>query len=81
MYKSKDSLNKHVQLKHVSEIEYFTCDVCGKELASESSLKLHKSRVHLKDKPFECEICGMKFGYKSVMNNHINSIHKKKTKK
>merc|ERR1712136_335152 len=36
------------------------------------TLKLHKRRVHQKEKPFACENCGKRFFNKGALDNHVN---------
>ncbi|PNF23070.1 hypothetical protein B7P43_G09813 [Cryptotermes secundus] len=47
----------------------FTCQICGRHLASKFTLKNHVM-MHADDKPFHCEICGKKFTMKSSLQTH-----------
>eukprot|EP00920_Eleutheroschizon_duboscqi_P004646 GHVT01010710.1.p1 GENE.GHVT01010710.1~~GHVT01010710.1.p1 ORF type:complete len:104 (+),score=2.63 GHVT01010710.1:34-345(+) len=53
----------------------FTCDICGKKMCSNQSLKNHKVSVHAGIKPYECQFCQLKFVNQSNQRRHIKNIH------
>ncbi|KAJ8922309.1 hypothetical protein NQ315_004251 [Exocentrus adspersus] len=48
----------------------FSCDVCGKSLASAQILIVHK-RTHTKERPFSCKICDKAFAQKPALTVHM----------
>ena len=53
----------------------YTCDICGKKLASSGSLHNHQKSVHEPKKKFECTVCLKRFALKQKLENHIKSEH------
>ena len=54
----------------------FTCTICGKQFASEKSLKQHKTWKHSDSGPFECSTCGDTFASRSLKTRHSLACHK-----
>ena len=53
----------------------FTCSICGKQFASEKSLKQHRTWKHSESGPFNCPICAETFPSKSTLNRHTGKKH------
>ena len=53
----------------------YTCNLCGKKLASSGSLHNHTKSVHELEKHFECHICYKKFALKQKLVNHVMTEH------
>ena len=53
----------------------FTCSICGKQFASEKSLKQHRTWKHSESGPFICPICAETFPSKSTLNRHTGKKH------
>lgn len=65
-------LKKH-ERTHSMERQ-FACDRCDETFSLQSSLTLHKNRVHdtnADDKPFQCYLCDYSFSQASDLNIHI----------
>ncbi|XP_023333166.1 zinc finger protein 2 homolog isoform X2 [Eurytemora carolleeae] len=73
-FKQKSHLNHHIKLKHSDGAfdSKYKCDICGKCLTSNYSLKKHKM-LHWDNKPFVCLVCGKRF----VQNSHL-TLHVQK---
>ncbi|CRL04382.1 CLUMA_CG017473, isoform A [Clunio marinus] len=67
----RKSLKRHILRIHKIEKKPSVCKICGKDLKSQFSLKMHMKKVH--DKPFECDICGKKFFNKGAISEHLMS--------
>ena len=51
-----------------------TCDVCGKVLKNDFSLRRHKeTHLSVRMRPFSCETCGKTFVQKSHMTKHLRN--------
>ncbi|XP_062125841.1 zinc finger protein weckle-like isoform X1 [Drosophila sulfurigaster albostrigata] len=48
-----------------------TCNICHKELSSESGLRQHNERVHMKRKPVVCDCCGKRVNNSSELKEHM----------
>lgn len=75
-YKSEfnQNLKVHVRRVHLKIIDEYTCNVCGKNYATPTSLNLHKQKEHeLGD--FPCSRCNEKFSTKPILKAHILKIH------
>ena len=53
----------------------FTCSICGKQFASEKSLKQHRTWKHSESGPFNCPNCGDTFPSKATLNRHTRQKH------
>ena len=53
----------------------FTCSICGKQFASEKSLKQHRTWKHSESGPFNCPDCDETFPSKSTLNRHTRQKH------
>ncbi|KAM9546475.1 uncharacterized protein ACWYII_036801 [Salvelinus alpinus] len=60
--------------KETSELPDLICDVCGKCLANERSLKRHRQSRHNKDRPYMCDTCGHCFAMNCSLRRHMK-IH------
>ncbi len=63
-------------LSHMDPSEWeYECDKCGRRLASEYRLNVHK-RVHTKEKKFVCKFCGNKYGSTKSLGVHLRKDHR-----
>ncbi|KAJ8665010.1 hypothetical protein QAD02_006672, partial [Eretmocerus hayati] len=62
-------LKKHMKVVHENR-ELFSCEICGKSLKNESSLKAHVN-LHIGKKTFSCKMCGDNFAYRSGLRRHL----------
>ena len=53
----------------------FTCTICGKQFASEKSLKQHRTWKHSDTGPFNCPKCPDTFPSKAILNRHTRQKH------
>lgn len=64
------------------EWEDYTCDICGKEVATKRGVILHKAALHSKPelppKSFVCDYanCGQAFDNRQQLFGHKMSVHK-----
>lgn len=49
----------------------FMCKICNKELSSESGLKQHNERIHIKKKSVVCDCCGKRVNNSSELKEHM----------
>lgn len=49
----------------------FMCKICNKELSSESGLKQHNERIHIKKKTVVCDCCGKRVNNSSELKEHM----------
>ena len=63
--------------KVTSSDGHFICDLCGKTLKTEKSLRCHNRIVHGKGKPpqFCCDICDKRYFSSIKLTAHINKVH------
>ena len=54
------------------------CEICEVYFSAKSSLKLHISSVHDKQKPYNCQLCNTKFNQKCNLKAHNESVHETK---
>jgi len=54
-----------------------TCDVCAKQFADPSSMKIHVRKVHKKARDHECETCGERFRLDKDLQYHVRSVHER----
>ncbi|XP_076287998.1 uncharacterized protein LOC143212765 isoform X1 [Lasioglossum baleicum] len=67
---NKTFQNRKQYYKHDrSHSKMYLCSLCGKELKSEASLRLHNMR-HNDERPFECSVCGKCFTAKVTLKVH-----------
>ncbi|KAL1234982.1 Myoneurin [Trichinella spiralis] len=59
----------HKPSKTQDKFPWKTCDVCGKQFTSNSSLGIHY-RSHTKETPYLCDICGRRFTTNFSKNRH-----------
>lgn len=70
------SLTAHINTRHLNLVNTAKCDVCGKVLASERSLRFHMT-IHTGEKPHSCNDCQKSFPTRGELNKHIR-IHQAK---
>ncbi|XP_071050488.1 oocyte zinc finger protein XlCOF6-like isoform X10 [Onthophagus taurus] len=76
----KSMTSKHYFLRHVASHSNpngtsVACEVCGKTVATKSSLRDHMM-IHTGEKPFKCKVCGKMFNKTRLLKIHIR-IHTK----
>lgn len=71
-FRSASGLNRHVHDVH-ARIKKFSCDICGRCLASKASRDEHR-RTHTGERPYICEICGKSFKQRASLHVH-KSFH------
>ena len=68
-------LDLHMLVRHRKNQDEFACDLCGKILKSEDSLKKHVQFTCLKERPVSCHICNKPFIDKKSVRIHVASVH------
>lgn len=68
-------LDLHMLVRHRKNQDDFACDLCGKILKSEDSLKKHVQFTCLKERPVSCHICNKPFIDKKSVRIHVASVH------
>nr|XP_015834159.1 PREDICTED: zinc finger protein OZF isoform X42 [Tribolium castaneum] len=66
----KNSLAKHIKTIHRGEKGNYVCDICGKRVASSTSLRDHR-KIHTGEKNFVCQECGKAFVKRELLVTHI----------
>lgn len=74
MKRDGDDLESVRKRSRIGEYDWPECDICGKQFARPSQLKIHKL-CHSEERPFSCEHCDSSFKNRSNLSNHINSVH------
>ena len=78
LYYHKHLLKNHEKShKARPKTSVFVCDFCGKSFAFQSSLNLHRRRVHTKEKTHFCTECAEGFYCKDELNRHTAILHKR----
>ena len=57
---------------------FYSCDVCGKQFSSISTVQAHKKSIHEEKGIHSCEMCGKTFDRSSLLNTHIRNHHTEK---
>ncbi|KAM7341943.1 uncharacterized protein ACRADG_009536 [Cochliomyia hominivorax] len=74
---SRACLNVHY--KNVHDQRSYECDICGKSLSSEYTLKSHKSLHNPENnEKAKCPQCDKTFNCQNHLNQHIRRVHLKK---
>ena len=69
-FKCKGYLQIHQTKVHEKIKNEFQCDLCKKDLSSNSSLKEHLIRIHGDKKQYQCDVCGKRFPIKDDLKRH-----------
>lgn len=69
---TKSDLWSHMRIHSGTK---YTCQQCGKQLASSGSLHNHHKSVHQEHKQFECHVCFKTFALKQKLVNHVMTEH------
>ena len=54
-----------------------TCEYCGKEYSSTSSLKYHIDTIHLNSRKVICTFCYERYASEANLRTHIDNVHNK----
>ena len=68
--KAADYDKKHPHAVQVNQIQYYKCNICGKNLGWPSGLKRHIKGVHEKIKDAICEVCGFMAARNDGLRQH-----------
>ncbi|XP_034252124.1 transcriptional regulator ADR1-like isoform X2 [Thrips palmi] len=72
-FSSERNLARHFRQVHGPRV-WHVCDVCGKPLASASSLRSHQW-LHRGRKPFQCPLCSTGFIRRPYLRTHMLRVH------
>ena len=72
--KSKTKLEQHMN-SH-SGVQ-FPCEICGRKLATKSSLRTHLQALHALNNQFKCDVCGEEFKSSAQCASHHKTKHEK----
>ena len=77
-FTNQNALDYHEQ-KHEPVIEKETCNICGFQSSSKSTLNQHKSLIHNEtcggSSIFKCHYCEKTFNVKKSLNRHLRETH------
>ena len=72
VYKHKQSLNRHNEVKHNGICH--ACEICNKKFGAKSDLNRHISSVHEGKKAFKCDICNIAISSSQRLIYHQQTI-------
>lgn len=72
-FNNKSNLKQHVDSKHKEKPRKVRCALCGKELASRSTLDEHMRAIHSNAKDFKCRYCPHVANNDRNVNKHMRS--------
>uniref|UniRef100_A0A8D8YM65 PR domain zinc finger protein 5 n=3 Tax=Cacopsylla melanoneura TaxID=428564 RepID=A0A8D8YM65_9HEMI len=75
-YANPLTFKTHILENH-SNLPKYVCDICGKELKTESNLQKHMV-VHSNERPFICPICNASYKMKKHLRQHQRQRHENK---
>ena len=78
-WEQKKGLNSH-QTKHVSNLNWFQCELCNNSYRCKSYLNRHFRTVH-EEKKFTCALCSKTFLRKDILKVHYVKCKNKKEQK
>merc|ERR1719318_1100786 len=69
-----ENYKQEKDIKQKTKSKDFSCDVCGKTLSSNYTLKNHYL-LHTRETPNKCELCGQSFVRKNQLTKHMTKMH------
>ncbi|ETN77672.1 zinc finger, C2H2 type [Necator americanus] len=72
-----DEVERLSYIKAQSPALPYACELCSKALASNSSLSLHRRRMHENKKDYGCLTCGKRYPLASELRKHIKRVHER----
>ena len=78
-FSQKSSMLKHKRDHHGEESKLNKqCDLCGKILAREEQMKVHRKKVHFNTQLIQCDQCDYKCKERNSLKDHISTVHIRK---
>ena len=78
----KEIHRRKCRISATQSLRKYICDLCGKVLATQNSLKRHREVAHgPKQDTATCEICGAVLKNKFNLQTHMSSSHRKQERK
>ena len=72
--KTRGRFEQHLNFHYGTK---FPCEICGRNLATKSSLFAHIRTVHMIDSSFKCDVCGEQFKNRAQCVLHHKKKHEK----
>ena len=77
----EDSVTELPENNSFGKNDEYSCNVCGKNLATKEILRDHIKIIHMKKIYKQCSLCELKFPTEAALKLHINIIHSAVSKK
>ncbi|XP_058976049.1 zinc finger protein 37 isoform X14 [Musca domestica] len=67
----------HSHIRYHSPSNLVVCDICGKTMRSQDTLKKHKNAIHIKKPkvPEQCTYCGKWYSTRGTLQTHVLNMH------